>query len=145
MAIYTRRAFALGVLLAGIAAPVVVAADENGEPWIEFDGKPQHNPKGIGGGKVKGTGFLRPPSGYKVDEVEIRWQKYRAANKNLWSTIKAEVDESKTPPTWSFTAERLEAGEYWFEAVVTFITPDGEKKVFDSLDRRRVAVKPVAE
>lgn len=152
MTTYTRRVFGTSVLAVAVAArasaaPVPKVAGEGAEepdPVVEMDGKPKQNPKGRAGGTITVTGVVRPPTGYKVEEVVVQRQSTGATNKNVYITAKANVDITKVPITWKVELTGAGVGEHWVDVRAELVAPDGQRYTYESLDRRRARV-PAAD
>lgn len=137
MLTWTRRAFVAAVLAIGVG--LGVGAADPPEPVIEFDGRVHQNPKVLPGGEVRVTGVVRPPTGHTVTKLVVEHLSVRASNLGPYTTTEATIDTTKSPPTWSAEiAPTREPGDYWVQARLYTVTPDGARMSYDHTERRRV-------
>jgi hypothetical protein len=130
-----RRLLFLFALLAGTAT---VAADQP-PLHIEFDGKVGANPASPAAGQVKTSGTFKVPPGQKFQKIDITVALRGMSAKG--KQVGAATLDKAIPNAWSAVVENLdEAGEYEVEAHLYTRDAQGQDKVYETRDTRRVYV-----
>ena len=143
MAAIDRLAFRSAALVLLAISPAVASSVASVEdtipPGVEFAGRPHQNPKAVGN-VITATGEARVPEGCKIVEVVVNLRKEGAGPGGAYPAMKATIDLTKSPATWSAKFDRVEPGVYWLDARVEYLTPKRQRMTIDSLERRRVQV-----
>jgi hypothetical protein len=132
------------VLITACALTSAVLAAEQPEVFIEFDKKAGQNPTCPAARQIKATGTFKLPPGDKFQKIEVTVAR-RGRPREGQRVSQATIDKAK-PNAWSVVVENLdESGEYEVEARLQTQDSQGQNKVYETRDVRRVFVRDLKQ